>query len=82
MEHWLQRNMPTFTETPDIRQNVHVLPDPNTCCTKPIGDVGALNPIGTCLVNGPFGCPYLIGFGDNHFCIHPNWNDFIKPQTR
>ena len=74
--------MPILTDTPDIRQNAHVLPDSGICCTKPLGDEGALNPIGTCLVGSPFGCPYLIGFRVNHFCTHPHWTDFIKPQTR
>jgi hypothetical protein len=57
-----------------------VLPNPNICCSKPIGNEGWLNPIGTCLVDSPLGCPYLIGFGENHFCTHPHWTDFIKPR--
>lgn len=55
---------------------LRVLPDPNICRTKPIGEIKSF---ATCHVDAPFTCPHAMSYGNGYLCRHPTWKDFVKP---
>jgi len=58
---------------------LRVLPDPETCRTRPIAKI---EQFGMCLVRCPVTCPYVSVSETGYickFCTHPNWKDFVQP---
>ena len=53
-----------------------VLPDPNICRTRPIGEIRSF---AMCLVSNPSSCLYAMSYGSSYLCRHPQWQTFVKP---
>jgi len=70
--------MPEDITNPSEETNtrpLRILPDPEICCTKPIGSIESF---ATCLVDCPIACRYVMGYGKGYLCRHPKWREFVK----
>ncbi|HTS19027.1 MAG TPA: hypothetical protein VMP11_15745 [Verrucomicrobiae bacterium] len=52
------------------------LPDPRVCRTRVLKAVALVE----CLVKSPQRCPYVLAFGTDFFCQHPDCREFEKPS--
>ena len=73
--------MPEPTTRPDegaANAPAPLLPDPNICETRPVGNIRAF---GECLTESRDKCPHIVSYGDRHLCYHPNWAAFVTPSS-
>jgi len=67
---------PSDTPEPALAR---VLPHPRVCRTRTIG---VITGFGSCLVERPIECPYVLYFGEGNICRHPSWKGFmLAPET-
>jgi hypothetical protein len=66
-------NMPNQDSRRSARRPERKLPDPAVCRAKPAG----FGDYADCLVDAPFECRYVLGFGFHYHCLHPERAEII-----
>jgi len=57
-----------------MKKQPSVLPDPNVCRTRVLKPVALVE----CLVDSPQQCAYVLVYGNDFFCRHPDGRSFAK----
>ena len=63
----------------DHHEAATVLPNANKCWARKIGEIQAF---GACQAPDPGECKYAIPAAMGNFCSHPDWKEFIDPQSK
>jgi hypothetical protein len=66
-------NMPNQDSSGSERKPERTLPDPAVCRAKLAG----FGDYADCLVDAPFECRYVLGFGFHYHCLHPERAEII-----
>ena len=66
-------NMPNQDSSRSERRPERKLPDPAICRARPAG----FGDYADCLVETPFECRYVLGFGFHYHCLHPERAEII-----
>jgi hypothetical protein len=70
-------NMPNQVSSRSERRPERKLPDPAICRAKHAG----FGDYADCLVDAPFECRYVLGFGFHYHCLHPERAEIIARTT-